>query len=109
MLKPLNTIKGMFAPQLIPQAVFLFAWLLLSGVCYAQQTNAQVQVRVFMEGLLKPVPEMVRVEAGMFNIGTEGSTGPQNTIWNNGTVETDSNQNFEGSCDQMIIQIVCDR
>ena len=101
MLKPIILIKGIFAPRLIPQAVLLFACFLLPGVCYAQQeTNAQVQVRVFMEGLLKPIPEMVRVEAGMFNIGTEGSTGPQNTIWNNGTVETDSNQNFEGNCDQ---------
>ena len=100
MLKPLILIKGVFAPRLIPQAVFLFAWFLLSGVCHAQETNAQVQVRVFMEGLLKPVPEMVLVRTGMFNIGTEGSTGPQNTIWNNGTIETDSNQNFEGSCDQ---------
>ncbi len=98
MLKPLRKIKGIFTSQLIPQTIFLFAWFLLSGVCHAQ-TQPQIQVRVFMEGLLKPIPEMVRVEAGTFNIGTEELVGPQNSIWNNGAIETDDGHNFEGECD----------
>ncbi len=101
MLKPLRKTKGTFTSRLIPQTIFLFAWFLLSGVCYAQ-TNAQVQVRVFMEGLLIPIPEMVQVRAGMFNKGTAESAesnGPHNSIWNNGTIETVNGRNHEGACE----------
>ncbi len=101
MLKPLRKTKGTFTSRLIPQTIFLFAWFLLSGVCYAQ-TNAQVQVRVFMEGLLKPIPEMVRVRAGTFNQGTAesaASDGPHNNLWDSGTFRTIPGINFEGACD----------
>ena len=97
MLKPLNTIKGIFAPRLIPQAVLLFACFLLSGVCYAQGTNAQVQVRVFMEGLIKPVPEMVRVNAEEFDIGIADNTPtvPHNQYWSDGNIVTTQTGNVE--------------
>ena len=101
MLKPLRKTKGTFTSRLIPQTIFVFVWFLLSGVCYAQ-TNAQVQVRVFMEGLLKPIPEMVRVRAGTFNQGTAESVrsnGPHNSLWDGGTIRTINGINFEGACD----------
>ena len=101
MLNPLNIIKGIFTSRLLPQTTLLFAWFLLSGVCYAQ-TEAQVQVRVIMEGLLKPIPEMVQVGVGRFNKGTAESAesnGPHNNIWNNGTIDTVNGRNHEGVCE----------
>ena len=101
MFNLLRTINGIFTSRLIPQTIFLFACFLLSGVCYAQ-TEAQVQVRVFMEGLLKPIPEMVRVRAGTFNQGTAESVrsnGPHNSLWDGGTITTFNGINFEGACD----------
>ena len=97
MLKPLNIIQGIFAPRLISQAVLLFACFLLPGVCYAQGTNAQVQVRVFMEGLIKPVPEMVRVNAEEFDIGIADNTPtvPHNQYWSDGNIVTTQTGNVE--------------
>ena len=97
MTKELSTIGGSSNFSFTLQTAFLFAWFLLSGVCYAQQTDAQVQVRVFMEGLLKPIPEMVRVDAGEFDIGISDNTPtpPHNQYWSNDEVVTTQTGNIE--------------
>ena len=96
MVRRLSAIRGLFILRLIPQTAFLFAWLLLSSVCYAQ-TDAQVQVRVFMEGLIKPIPEMVHVNAGEFAVGIANSTptAPHNRYWSDGNLVTTQTNNVE--------------
>ena len=97
MIKKLSTIRGSSDFPLTLKTAFLLAWFLLSGVCHAQQPNAQVQVRVFMEGLLKPIPEMVRVDDGEFNIGITDNTPttPHNQYWSNGDTVTTQTGNVE--------------
>ena len=96
MIKKLSKIRGSSNFSLAFQTAVLLAWFLLSGVCYAQ-TDAQVQVRVFMEGLLKPIPEMVHVDAGEFNIGISDNTPtpPHNQYWSNAEVITTQTGNIE--------------
>ena len=104
MIERLSTIKGLFTLHITTQTVFLVAWFLLSGVCYAQ-TNAQVQVRVFLEGLIKPIPEMVRVNAGTFDIGIDNNnpTAPHNQYWSNGNTVTTQTSNVEHPQRQIIL------
>ena len=103
MHKKIRVKKGLFTLR-ITQTAFLFAWFLLSGVCYAQ-TNAQVQVRVFLEGLIKPIPEMVRVNRGTFDIGIDNnnSIAPHNQYWRSGELRTAQTGNVESPQQQIIL------
>ncbi len=105
MIKKLSAIKDFSNLRLTFQTASLLAWFLLSGICYAQ-TNAQVQVRVFMEGLLKPIPEMVRVDGGEFDIGISDNTptSPHNQYWRNGDIVTAQTGNVESPRKQITLQ-----
>ena len=85
---------------LISKVAILLVWFCLFNVCYAQSSDdassVQLQVRVFLEGLIESrTPEMVRVNAGQFIIGTSGESGiadqknpePRHRLWNAGNIE----------------------
>ena len=104
MVRKIEVIKSLSA-VLITQTAFQLALFLLSGVCHAQTTEAHVQVRVFLEGLIKPIPEMVRVNAGTFSIGIANNnpTAPYNQYWRNGEVATEQAGNVEWPQKQITI------
>ena len=78
---------------LISKVAILLVWFCLFNVCYAQPDDAssvQLQVQVFLEGLIESrTPEMVRVEARQFIIGTPADQSNLR-LWNAGD-EIDGN------------------
>ena len=100
-LKMLKNPPSIITTHFISKVTILLVWSCLFNVCYAQSDDAsasQVQLRVFLEGLIETrIPEMVRVEAGEFTIGTSDNNRltdppePHHKLWDEGDIrEEDS-------------------